>query len=443
MRKYGISFIKLILYLICNANLFPLQKNIFFCTEYLHLCCRTDAQGQVVVSTGQNVFGQDHQIIVQTNGDGTETTIDADQLVATAHQTLANSLNMSSQEFAEQLARVVAEAAGSGNPGQVTVSIAPSAKVDETGTVSVSIPEFEDSASSTVLAEEAAVFNQDDNASTLMAAQQLVETVNQAQLQQLQSGEICTTEQGESILIQKDGEDNLMIQESPDLLEQDKGDSQQSNEQTVFAVDGEGQQVLVSVDENLTVGNQTGLTFQSEQSQQDATEEFVTQISMNQAKNDANIVETIESENDVVLKSELELGQLEGDDSQENAQIVMMVSEDQDGEPQQVPIQIPGDQSYTSAAVLKIPTADGGHQMLIIPINSNDGGNTVLTLPQGFTLGGEDSADGNITLALDPSTMALDESGEPQQLMLPVDANGQINIESLLQGASIDALQQD
>lgn len=408
---------------------------------YLIYFFSADAQGQVVVSTGQNVFGQDHQIIVQTGGDGTETTIDADQLVATAHQTLANSLNLSSQEFAEQLARVVAEATGSGGTGQVTVSIAPSAKVDESGAVSVSIPEFDDSASSAVLTEEGTVvFNQDDNASTLMAAHQLVETVNQAQLQQLQSGEMVTAEQsGESILIQKDGEDNLMIQEASDLLDQEKGDSQQSTEQPVFAVDGEGQQVLVSVNENL-VENQAGLTFQTEQNQQDAaTEEFVAQIS----KNGANIAGNIEGDGDVALKQGLELGQLEGDDSQENAQIVMMVSEDQDGEPQQVPIQIPGDQSYTSAAVLKIPTADGGHQMLLIPINSNDGGNTVLTLPPGFTLGGEDSADGNITLALDPSTMALDESGEPQQLMLPVDADGQINIESLLQGASVDSLQQE
>lgn len=279
-----------------------------------------------------------------------------------------------------------------------------------------------------------------------MTAQQLVETVNQAQLQQLHTGEIsCSSEQGgESILIQKDGEDNLMIQETPDLLDQDKGDSQQSTEQPVFTtVDSEGQQVLVSVDENLSVDNQSGLTFQTEQSQQDATEEFVAQISMGQAKNAANITGNIQGETEPELKSGLELGQLEGEDSQENAQIVMMVSDDQDGEPQQVPIQLPADQSYTSAAVLKIPTADGGHQMLIIPINSSDGGNTVLTLPQGFTLGGEDSADGNITLALDPSTMALDESGEPQQLMLPVDADGQINIESLLQGASVDSLQQE
>ena len=394
-----------------------------------------------MVSTGQTVFGQDHQIIVQTGGNGAETTIDADQLVATAHQTLANSLNLSSQEFAEQLARVVAEAAGPGGPGQVTVSIAPNAKIDESGAVSVSIPEFDDSAGSAVLSEEAAVvFNQDSNGNTLMTTHQLVETVNQAQLQQLQTGEICTTEQGgESILIQKDGDDNLMIQETPDLLDQDKGDSQHSAEQPVFAVDGEGQQVLVSVDENLTVDNQSGLTFQTEQSQQDATEEFVAQIS----KNAANITGNIQNENDTALKTGLELGQLEGEDSQENAQIVMMVSDNQDGEPQQVPIQIPGDQTYTSAAVLKIPTADGGHQMLIIPINSNDGGNTVLTLPQGFTLGGEDSADGNITLALDPNSMALDESGEPQQLMLPVDADGQINIESLLQGASVDSLQQE
>lgn len=396
----------------------------------------------MVVSAGQNVFGQD-QIIVQTAGNGTET-IDADQLVATAHQTFANSLNLSSQEFAEQLARVVAEAAGPGGPGQVTVSIAPNAKIDESGTVSVSIPEFDGSAGTAVLSEDGTVvFNQNDNTS-LITAQQLVDTVNQAQLQQLQAGEMCTTEQeGESIIIQKDGDDNLMIQESPDLLDQDKGDSQHSSEQPVFAVDSDGQQVLVSVDENLSVDNQSGLTFQTSQSERDATEEFVAQISMAQAKNNASISESAENESDTVLKSELELGQLAGEDSQENAQIVMMVSDDQDGEPQQVPIQISGDQSYTSAAVLKIPTADGGHQMLIIPINSNDGGNTVLTLPQGFTLGGEDSADGNITLALDPSTMALDESGEPQQLMLPVDADGQINIESLLQGASIDSLQQE
>ncbi|XP_054723739.1 uncharacterized protein LOC129233784 [Uloborus diversus] len=423
--------------LVCAGCMRPFESENHF---QAHICTgppNTDSQGQVVVTSGQSVFGGDHQIIVQTAGNGGDATIDAD-LVASAHQSLASSLNLSSQEFAEQLARAVAEAAGSGNPGQVTVSIAPNAKIDETGTVSVSIPEFEDSAGSAVLSEEAAVvFSQEDNSDTIITAQQLVSAVDQAQLQQIQANEIIqAAEQGaESILIQKEGDESLMIQENSEctsILE--KGDSQHSSEQSVFAIDNENQQVLVSVEENLPVERQTNLDFQNDQSQQDAAEEFVAHISMARNKNESN-------EGETAIKSEFELGQLE--DNQESEQIVMMVADEQNGEPQQIPIQIPGDQSYAGSAVLKILTPDGNQQMLIIPLNSNENGNTVVTLPQGFTLGGEDSGDGNITLALDPSTMPLDENGEPQQFMLPLDADGQVNLESLLQGSSVDTLQQE
>ncbi|XP_055935327.1 uncharacterized protein LOC129965462 isoform X2 [Argiope bruennichi] len=422
--------------LVCAGCMRPFESENHF---QAHICtgqAATDAQGQVVVTTGQPVFGQDHQIIVQTGGNGTETTIDADQLVATAHQTLASSLNLSSQEFAEQLARVVAEAAGPGGPGQVTVSIAPSAKLDESGAVSVSIPEYEDSAG---LPEEGTVvFNQENGTSTIMTAHHLVDAVDQAELQQIQTNEIVTDEHGnQTILIKNGGDENLMIQES---LDQGKDDSHHSSEHAVFAVDSDGQHVLVPVEGNLQADGQATMDFQT-QGNQDATEEFVAQISMGRNKGDGTLVENVQGENDAQLKSILEVGQLEGDDSQENAQIVMMVSNDQggEGEGQQVPIQLPEDQPYASAALLKIPTADGGHQMLIIPINANENGNTVLTLPEGYTLGGGDG-DGNITLALDPNSLPLGEGGEPQQLMLPVDADGQINLESLLQNTTVDAL---
>ncbi|KFM69366.1 hypothetical protein X975_25447, partial [Stegodyphus mimosarum] len=393
--------------LVCAGCMRPFESENHF---QAHICtgqATADSQGQAAVTSGQTVFGPDHQIILQTAGSGADNTIVTDQLVT---QTFANSLNLTSHEFTEQLVRAVAQAAGSGGPGQVTVSIAPNGKLDEGGAVSVSIPEFDDSTGSAVLPEEAAaVFTQDENTNSMMSAHQLVEAVEQARLQ-IQANELCSAEQGsESILIQKDGEENTMVQEATEctnLLEHAKDETQQSSEQSVFAVDSDNQQVLVSVEEHLPVENQSNLDFQNEHSQPDATEEFVAHISLGRNKNDANS-ENIQSENETSLKPELELGQLEGEDSQ-NAQIVMMVSDDQDGEPQQVPIQIPGDQSYTSAAVLKIPTADGGHQMLIIPINSNESGNAVLTLPQGFTLGGEDSGDGNITLALDPGTMSLD-----------------------------------
>ncbi|GFY44927.1 zinc finger protein 710 [Trichonephila inaurata madagascariensis] len=418
--------------LVCAGCLRPFESENHF---QAHICtghASTDAQGQVVVTTGQSVFGQDHQIIVQTGGNGTET-IDTDQLVATAHQTLASSLNISTQEFAEQLARVVAEAAGPGGPGQVTVSIAPNAKLDENGAVSVSIPEYEDSAG---LPEEGTVvFNHENNSNTIMTAHHLVDAVDQSELQRIQTNEICTDEHGNQTILIKNSDENLMMQES---LDPSKEDSHHSTEQTVFSVDGDGQHVLVPVEGTLSADGQATMDFHT-QSNQDATEEFVAQISMGRNKGEANL-ENVTGENDAQLKSVLELGQLEGEDSQENAQIVMMVSDDQEGgEGQQVPIQLPGDQPYTSAALLKIPTADGGHQMLIIPINSNENGNTVLTLPQGYTLGGDD-ADGNITLALDPNSLPLGEGGEPQQLMLPVDADGQVSLENLLQNATVDAL---
>lgn len=372
----------------------------------LNLFYSTDGQGQVVVTTGQSVFGQDHQIIVQT-GNGADGTIDADQLVATAHQTLATSLNLSSQEFAEQLARVVAEAAGSGGPGQVTVSIAPSAKLDEAGTVSVSIPEYEDSTGTAVVTEDGTVvFSQEENANS-MITHQLVDAVDQ-----MQGNEIVTDEHGNQTIVIKteNGENIVLQQDGSNLLEQGKEDS--SGE--VFAMDADGQQVLVEESQDGQMVFQQGDA---------ATEEFVAQLARNQAENNQEGVQ-------------MELGE----DSQ-NQQIVMMVDGEEGQQIQQ--IQIPGGgegQPYTSAALLKIPTADGGHQMLIIPISSGENGSSTITLPQGYTLGNDD-ADGNITLQLDPNQLPLGEDGEPQQLMLPVDADGQINLESLLQSANAEELQ--
>ncbi|XP_064455934.1 uncharacterized protein LOC135366893 isoform X2 [Ornithodoros turicata] len=62
--------------------------------------------------------------------------------------------------------------------------------------------------------------------------------------------------------------------------------------------------------------------------------------------------------------------------------IVMMVSGDQEG-------LVGGEQqAYTNAAVVKVPTSDGGERVLLIPISS-DGGETVFALPSGLSLEGE------------------------------------------------------
>ncbi|KAG8194776.1 hypothetical protein JTE90_017218 [Oedothorax gibbosus] len=404
--------------LVCAGCMRPFESENHF---QAHVCtgqATADGQGQVVVTTGQSVFGQDHQIIVQSGADGT---IDADQLVATAHQTLATSLNLSSQEFAEQLARVVAEAAGSGGPGQVTVSIAPSAKLDEAGTVSVSIPEYEDGTGTAVVTEDGTVvFSQEENPNS-MIAQQLVDAVDQ-----MHANEIVTDEHGnQTIVIKTESGENIVLQQDRDattlLEQQNKEDSQHSGEQTTVFTTLDGQQVSLVEQHESSQDSSQQLVFQQSSGSQDAAEEFVAHLARNQAEGQPQ---------------EGEEAVLEGEDA---SQIVMMVDQE-GGEGQQVAIQVgDGDQPYPSGALLKVPTADGGHQMIFLPISAGENGNTTITLPEGYTLGSSD-ADGSITLQLDPSQLPLGEDGEPQQLLLP-DGEGQINLESLLQSGTIEGLQ--
>lgn len=69
-------------------------------------------------------------------------------------------------------------------------------------------------------------------------------------------------------------------------------------------------------------------------------------------------------------------------DGEEQMPIVMMVSEGQEN------LVGAEEQGYTNAAVVKVPTSDGGERVLLIPI-STDGGETVFTLPGGLSLEGE------------------------------------------------------
>lgn len=431
-----------------------------------HICpgqANADCHGQVVVTTGQNIFGGDHQIIVQTaQNDADVATMNGDQIVTSAHSALTSSLGINSQAFAEQLARAVAEAGGS---QQVTVSIGPGGKLGGGGTVSVNVPEFEDSASSTVLSEEATiVFNQEEHAEAIITAQQIASAINQGQLSHVQGAQICGNNQTEqSVLVQHaEGEDALIIPDTTDpqtILQQNKTQLenclqeqpiQQStdpvtSEQTTFVVDSNSQSVLMASEENIVVSEAQNIRFPVTSVAQESPREFADHITMQSEKTvSSSAADGVPMETDAPQQLDLTQGGIvtpatETEESQENAQIVMMVSDDQDGEGQQM-LQLPGDQSYTSAAVVKVPTSDGGHQVLIIPLSANESGNTVLTLPSGFTLGSEDSGDGNVTLALDSQGLQLDGDLQNQQhLTLPVGADGQINIDSLLQSAAAQA----
>lgn len=433
-----------------------------------HICpgqANADCHGQVVVTTGQNIFGGDHQIIVQTApNDADCTTINGDQIVTSGHNALTSSLGINSQVFAEQLARAVAEASG---PAQLTVSIGPGGKLGGSGTVSVNVPEFEDSASSTVLSEEATVvFNQEEHAEAIITAQQIASAINQGQLSHVQGAQICGNDQNEqSVLVQHgEGENALIIPDTTDpqtILQQNKTQLETclqeqpiqqstdpvSSEQTTFTVDSNSQSVLIASEESGVVPETQSIQLPVTSVAQESPHEFADHITMQSEKTvSPSAADSVPMETDTSQQLDLGHGAIvapatETEESQENAQIVMMVSDDQDGEGQQM-LQLPGDQSYTSAAVVKVPTSDGGHQVLIIPLSANESGNTVLTLPSGFTLGSEDSGDGNVTLALDSQGLQLDGDLQNQQhLTLPVGADGQINIDSLLQSAA--SLSQD
>lgn len=86
--------------------------------------------------------------------------------------------------------------------------------------------------------------------------------------------------------------------------------------------------------------------------------------------------------------------------------IVMMVPGGQEG------LNMEGEEGFANAAVLKVPTSDGGERVLLIPISS-EGGNTVFALPGGLTLGGvaegqegSEAQQGCVTVALDPASAA-------------------------------------
>lgn len=86
--------------------------------------------------------------------------------------------------------------------------------------------------------------------------------------------------------------------------------------------------------------------------------------------------------------------------------IVMMVPGGQEG------LNMEGEEGFANAAVLKVPTSDGGERVLLIPISS-EGGNTVFALPGGLTLGGvaegqggSEAQQGCVTVALDAASAA-------------------------------------
>uniref|UniRef100_A0A6M2D803 Uncharacterized protein n=1 Tax=Rhipicephalus microplus TaxID=6941 RepID=A0A6M2D803_RHIMP len=84
--------------------------------------------------------------------------------------------------------------------------------------------------------------------------------------------------------------------------------------------------------------------------------------------------------------------------------IVMMVPGGQEG------LNMESGEGFANAAVLKVPTSDGGERVLLIPISS-EGGNTVFALPGGLTLGGvaegqegSGAQQGCVTVSLDPGS---------------------------------------
>ncbi|XP_013792984.2 zinc finger protein 236-like [Limulus polyphemus] len=106
--------------------------------------------------------------------------------------------------------------------------------------------------------------------------------------------------------------------------------------------------------------------------------------------------------------------------------IVMMVSGDDEDNQQHIPMELSGDQPFTSAAVVNVPTSDGGSRVLLIPISSTDGQNTVLTLPHGITLD-SDCGDVNMTVTMG----APSSDSEQAYLTLPVS-----DVDGLLEATS-------
>ncbi|XP_076361142.1 uncharacterized protein LOC143252622 isoform X2 [Tachypleus tridentatus] len=124
---------------------------------------------------------------------------------------------------------------------------------------------------------------------------------------------------------------------------------------------------------------------------------------------------------------------------QENGQsIVMMVSGDDDYQ-QHIPMELSGEHPFTNAAVVNVPTSDGGSRMLLIPINSADGQNTVLTLPSGITLSSEDSNCGNVNMTVTmgaPSTMEEAKADDNEQTYLTLPMMAESDVDGLLEATS-------
>ncbi|XP_013791854.1 uncharacterized protein LOC106475729 [Limulus polyphemus] len=125
---------------------------------------------------------------------------------------------------------------------------------------------------------------------------------------------------------------------------------------------------------------------------------------------------------------------------QDNGQsIVMMVSGDGEDSQQHIPIELPGEQPFTSAAVVNVPTSDGGSRVLLIPISSTDGQNTVLSLPRGITLGSEDSDCGDVSMTVTmeaPSSEEEAKADDSEQAYLSLPIMAESYVDGLLETTS-------
>lgn len=120
----------------------------------------------------------------------------------------------------------------------------------------------------------------------------------------------------------------------------------------------------------------------------------------------------------------LAYGEASGADD-EQVPIVMMMPGSQEG------LSVEGEEGFANAAVVKVPTSDGGERVLLIPISS-EGGNTVFALPGGLALEGQEGAEqGCVAVTLDAAS-AASVGQDPSMLTLPMvtDAmTGQVSVQ--------------
>lgn len=121
----------------------------------------------------------------------------------------------------------------------------------------------------------------------------------------------------------------------------------------------------------------------------------------------------------------LAYGEAGGADGGEQVPIVMMMPGSQEG------LNMEGQEGFANAAVVKVPTSDGGERVLLIPISS-EGGNTVFALPGGLALEGQEGAEqGCVAVTLDEAS-AAGVGQDPSMLTLPMvtDAmTGQVSVQ--------------